>query len=66
MNITYITNYSNASLTCDAIDNVTTICQGTIAVIPYNQDVVVALQVIQTGMLILIFMLILLTLFVRR
>lgn len=45
-NITYISNYSNASLTCIQTDNVTQICQGTIAVIPFNQDILIVEQTI--------------------
>ncbi len=55
--VTYLTNYSNATLECvtNVIDNVTSnVCHGTIAVVPYNQDIIVALQVIQTSAIVLI------------
>lgn len=50
-NITYHTNYKNATFECiqNILNNVTIDdCHGEIAVIPYNQDLIVVMQVIQT------------------
>lgn len=57
MALTYLTNYTNATLECvtNVMDNVTTnVCHGTVAVVPYNQDAVIVLQMIQTCLLVVI------------
>lgn len=56
-NLTYTTNYKNSTYECiESIQNNITItdCHGEISVIPYNQDVSIILQVIQTFCLIII------------
>jgi hypothetical protein len=56
-NLTYVTGYASSTFTCytDIMDNVSSnICHGQIAVIPVNQDIIVAMQIIQTFAIVLI------------
>ena len=54
-NLTYVSNFTT-NLSCTLVDNVNQ-CTGNIAVVPYNQDVIVVLLIIITicliGLLIL-------------